>query len=335
MSVAGWPACLDCISFSTDSEIALANGEVIDLFLPKLSLDPQAKIYRETEEHNWDRLRFVINTFTEEESPYIDPQPFGTFSIGEEQSLSHATAVAWSPGGVARDRKCALAVLTSNHVLSIWACDGDPTDSKSWGRVLIINKCLHGLTKEDSGSELGTGDVRSRTRIRAFSWIGNAKNSNDFSDAHARQLLPTSQGHHLFVTNDLGEVVAIQLQSPFNNLSSTVLTWRAEVLSFSSVLPLNSLRVTQSTNFLMQHYFVTHLDVTPWVRKGAVAFSTIAYIVAQNLVLQRCVLSTSESGSVFTFGDRIAVLEEAVHLGPIRWSFDVRNDKKDFCPVLY
>ena len=60
-------------------------------------------------------------------------------SIGEEQSDSTVTAIAWSPRGLARHGRPALAVLTTNHLLSLWASAPAIEDHSTWKRVLVAN----------------------------------------------------------------------------------------------------------------------------------------------------------------------------------------------------
>ena len=60
-------------------------------------------------------------------------------SIGEEQSDSTVTAITWSPPGLSRHQRPALAVLTTNHLLSLWASASDIEDHSTWRRVLIFN----------------------------------------------------------------------------------------------------------------------------------------------------------------------------------------------------
>lgn len=82
-------------------------------------------------------------------------------SIGEEQGEISVISIAWSPPGLAIHKRSALAVLTSNNILSLWAPGSDPTRSESWERVLIINE----HHRPNSSATL-----RPESRIRAFAW---------------------------------------------------------------------------------------------------------------------------------------------------------------------
>ena len=102
---------------------------------------------------------FKANQFTNEEWPLLDPHSPKDVSIGEEQGDSPVTAVAWSPPGLARHRRPVLAVLTANHLLSLWASNSKIDDSTSWQRVLIAN---HVDTIAQSSPGL--------PRIRSMAW---------------------------------------------------------------------------------------------------------------------------------------------------------------------
>ena len=66
-------------------------------------------------------------------------------SIGEEQSDSTVLAMAWSSPGMSRHQRPALAVLTTNHLLSLWASASDIEDHSSWKRVLVFNDLEFGV----------------------------------------------------------------------------------------------------------------------------------------------------------------------------------------------
>lgn len=49
------------------------------------------------------------------------------------------TWLGWSSPGLAKHKRSLLAVLTSNHLLSLWASNSDMRLPESWERVLIVN----------------------------------------------------------------------------------------------------------------------------------------------------------------------------------------------------
>lgn len=162
----GWPSCSHCISWSSDGEIAVATGDFIHILTPKLpsksgtQADPRVIGLRQ-----WHSTRIRTNLFTQREWPYQEPADSHTFSIGEEQSLSMVVGLAWSPPGIGPHRRSVLAVLTSNHVLSLWESNGTIED---WSRVVVINQTL--------GDYFGWVDkpnqhvYRQKRRIQAFAW---------------------------------------------------------------------------------------------------------------------------------------------------------------------
>ena len=114
--------------------------------------------------------------FTQDEWPERNLLENDGFSIGEEQSYSIVTALAWSPAALAKHRRSALAVLTSNHVLSLWASNSDMAVSSSWERVLIINSLFHqrplpvALTGIRPGNELVDNEESPSSRVQSISW---------------------------------------------------------------------------------------------------------------------------------------------------------------------
>jgi Transcription factor IIIC subunit delta N-term len=176
----GWPSCSQCISWSNDGEIAVATGDFIQILTPKLpsksgtQADPRVIGLRQ-----WHSTRIRTNLFTQREWPYQEPADSHTFSIGEEQSLSMVVGLAWSPPGIGPHRRSVLAVLTSNHVLSLWESNGT---IEEWSRVAVINQSL--------GDYFGWVDepnqhvYRQKRRIQAFAWsppyripeVGSGKN---------------------------------------------------------------------------------------------------------------------------------------------------------------
>jgi hypothetical protein len=162
----GWPSCSQCISCSSDGEIAVATGDVVHILIPKLpsksttQADPKVIGLRQ-----WHSARIRTNVFTQREWPYQDPADSHTFSIGEEQSLSMVVGLAWSPPGIGPHRRSVLAVLTSNHILSLWESNGT---IEEWHRVVVVNHSL--------GDYFGWVDEankhvhRQKRRIQAFAW---------------------------------------------------------------------------------------------------------------------------------------------------------------------
>src|SRR5262249_4305844 len=69
----------------------------------------------------WTRVALPPALFTAAERPQALPLGASSFSLGEETGGALAVAARWSPPGLAAHGRCALAVLTSNLALSLWA----------------------------------------------------------------------------------------------------------------------------------------------------------------------------------------------------------------------
>ncbi|KAL9131463.1 MAG: hypothetical protein Q9217_000611 [Psora testacea] len=162
------PSCENCLAWSEDGELAIAAGENIIILVPSRGSFPQSL------PKPWVQVRIKVNEFTDEEWPRRPLANFTEMSIGEEQSNSHASAVGWSPPGLAMHRRSVLAVLTANHLLSFWASESDPKEPTSWKRVLVVNNRLPDLPG------LNIGPNQSRVRIRSMAWAPiDRKHSNE------------------------------------------------------------------------------------------------------------------------------------------------------------
>lgn len=144
----------------------MATGEVVHILTPKPSSksgmegDPRIIGLRQ-----WHSARIRTNIFTQREWPDQDPADSHSFSIGEEQSLSMVVGLAWSPPGFGPHRRSVLAVLTSNHVLSLWESKGTIGE---WSRVVVVNQSLGDYFGWVEGA--GEDVYREKRRIRAFAW---------------------------------------------------------------------------------------------------------------------------------------------------------------------
>lgn len=164
--VNGWPSCTDCLAWSSDGELAVAIGEFVYILTPKQKSEATTKSHLGTIGlRQWHSAYLRTNVFTQSEWPEQYPAPSHSFSIGEEQSLSTVAGLAWSPPGIGPHRRSVLAVLTSNHVLSIWESNGIIGE---WNRVFVVNQALGG--DFGWGDEVGKDLQREKRRIRAFAW---------------------------------------------------------------------------------------------------------------------------------------------------------------------
>ena len=141
----------------------------------------------------------------------------------------------WSPPGLSRHHRCSLAILTSNHVLSLWASTAYPHERVSWHRVLVVNHAL----SQHFGTQLldkqHEGESRRRCRIRSFTWphFGTADPGEAF---------------YLAVSNDCDEILICQIASPYLPLTDAD-SWTASVKCLNSK-PCKPIVIAQSERYL-------------------------------------------------------------------------------------
>ena len=157
---------------------------------------------------------------------------FENFSIGEEESESHVHSLAWSPPGVSKHGYCALAVYTSNLLLSIWLVTADPVDPSSWKRACIINNALRAHNEvRGRDSENRVESQRRAFRVRAFAWAPPFT-LTDISPLHSI----TWPAALLAVLDDQSEVILLKLSYPNSTFTGEALS--ADVLfSYALNLP--------------------------------------------------------------------------------------------------
>lgn len=177
----------------------------------------------------WLHVHVRVNVFSYSEWKNLKLRSLAEFSIGEEQSDSLAVAVEWSPPGLAKHDRCALAVLTTNLLLSIWIPGPDPLDVASWKRVTIINNVLEKYFRAQVGQESSTKASNSswisRKRIRAAAWAPHLHSPSTAERSN------TAIGI-LAVLVDSAEVVFIAIRQPHKG---TRMEFRPEPLGFHTI----------------------------------------------------------------------------------------------------
>ncbi|MCJ1404488.1 hypothetical protein MMC11_007714 [Xylographa trunciseda] len=168
----------------------------------------------------WKVVYILASLFSFEEWPAQDPGSLEAFSIGEEQSTSIVVAIAWSPVGLARNKRPVLAVLTSNLLLSIWDPGPSPSEASSWTRATIINDNLETYFKL---YEAPPDVLRKRRRVRTICWAEGLP--RDVTTAQKCEQL-------LAVLNDNNEIVIFDVSSPYTCRQEG---WTAEILSHKSI----------------------------------------------------------------------------------------------------
>ena len=264
------------------------------------------------------------------------------FSVGEEQSTSNVMAAFWSPPGPSKHRRSLLAVLTTNLILSIWASTKDPRDPRSWQRVMTVNDTIREYFErlQERGALDGINDnhsVRTRTRIRAFSWSKACFIEATARDSKRYQKWGLSV---LAVANDNNEIVLLHIFDLDGYTQRNSQQCQADVLGHIRVpAGLGTLPYLAPYSLLAtaldRRPFVSELSWSPWTATndhGKVAI--LSYLVGNKLRARRVHLKNSKGqageslagNSLFTLdideqdldwrNDRIT---EAVFTGPLRW----------------
>lgn len=129
------------------------------------------KVSQELPREQWIHVQVRTDTFTWTEWPEQELLSSAKFSIGEEQSSSTVTWLAWSAPGLAKHGRSVLAVLTSNHVLSLWASKSDMATPASWERIYVVNNPIKAtLSKEHFGARFTDRTNPRLSRVRSAAW---------------------------------------------------------------------------------------------------------------------------------------------------------------------
>lgn len=163
----------------------------------------------------WTSTKVRTNVFTHQEWKVMMPSGRDEFSIGAEQSLSSVSQLAWSNQGLGLHRRCVLAVLTSNLLLSLYEADGQ---RRTWSRVFVVNKVLEKyFESKDTSKSIGA------SRIRSFAWCPPLKNDTcgevDRADVRWGEQLLT-------LVTDSNDIVLVRVR---RNHSSKVFGWRYSI----------------------------------------------------------------------------------------------------------
>ncbi|OCL10748.1 hypothetical protein AOQ84DRAFT_288628 [Glonium stellatum] len=334
-----WPSALNCLVWSQDSEIAVAAGENVEILIP--NLEAHKDVDKEASPHlaQWHDIRIQTNIFTETELPTKQPAPFRTFSTGEEISLSTAAALEWSPPGLVKHRRCALGVLTSNLVLSIWVSESNPRIAASWRRVLIVNSELERYFKDLQSTEGKDSEyeqverLRLRRRVRAFSWSPSTSDSGPSTTVGS----PLNWGTYLLaVSNDNNEIVILRITSPYDPLSPTK-EWLVKAIGHFQVLGNSSSQVQTPGTFdeyVQQQRFISHLAWSPWSGGGSGRHQSIlAYASNSELRARNIFGYTQRNGQLSISISESETIYQAVNLkyaGPLRWGPQVDGRDRIF-----
>ncbi|ORX94757.1 transcription factor IIIC subunit delta N-term-domain-containing protein [Clohesyomyces aquaticus] len=312
-----WPSGPFAIDWSADGIIAIASAETVELLFPNIDGTDNF----DTEFVQWRHIPIQVSWFTRDELPVKLPQPLRVFSVGEEISSSVPLSISWSPPGLAKHRRCALAVFTSNLILSIWGTVGKPQEVSGWARQLIINDALDEYFSNLSRND---GDVAGlqvedkacqRRRIRTYCWAPGM-NGVISTGCVGTQL---SWGKHMIaVSNDDNDLVLVELQSPTSSFGNED-TWKAEVLGHFSLLcsPQGSVEHPGILDeYLSEQQHICHVSWSPWAVDGEGLRSVLSY--ATNTDLRARVISYSQ-GRISVGPDVVWPGIELRYSGPLKW----------------
>jgi hypothetical protein len=269
----------------------------------------------------WQHIPLPVPWFTNDELPTKEPASLTNYSIGEEISASAPIAIAWSLPGLAKHRRCALAALTANLILSIWSSDSKQHEGASWDRRLILNNTLAtyfsvNTTNDQSHVDFNPRErMRLRSRIRAFTWAPALPNSQPFSTLGSR----LSYGPNILaVCNDDNQIAFVVVESPTSTQRGES-SWNAEVLTHVS-LAYQAESKFSAPSFLgdmMKHQrHVSHVSWSPWISQCDWHCSIIVYATNGDL---RARVVTYKNNSL-SLGDEVVYPHiEARYNGLIKW----------------
>ncbi|KAJ5679935.1 hypothetical protein N7462_008179 [Penicillium macrosclerotiorum] len=255
------PSCYDSLAWSPDGELAVANGEQVQILTSKhTGRDTQQSQSKD----QWQMTRVRVNAFTNAEWPPIYPQNRDDFSIGAEMSNSTVVGLAWSPPGLARFRRSVLAVLTSNLLLSLW----EPLGTKGqWTRVAIVNHSLQPAASTPSQLE---GLELRRSNIRSFHWCPPLY-APPSRNTHSAPEPETRWGAHLLlVANDANEVILLRIRRSAAEMQPSLKSYTIEKVALYQVNPEQVHYPIPGTGSLLQKALqskarLSSISCGPWV----------------------------------------------------------------------
>lgn len=249
------------------------------------------------------------------------------FSIGQEISQNTAVAVAWSSAGLAKHRRCALAVLTSNLVLSIWGSESRPRAPHSWKRAVVVNNeleryfdALNGSEKDQSEAGRAKTEER-RRRIRSFAW--SPATLPIFSASKPQSCAGWGE-HFLAVSNDNNEVILLHVQAPYDLLLAHRTKWTIRAVHhFPAPSSHHGSPARTFDDFVQQQRFVGHLAWSPWwIAEGGDLEAVLAYTTNAKLIFTRLRVSHPfpSSSLEITSGKTSAYALKTQLSAPLRWA---------------
>jgi hypothetical protein len=228
-----WPSSTDNLSWSADNLIAVGGGESIAILVPRLDTKGPNNL-------QWDTITQRISLFSTIEIPVLEPSSSVDWSLAEELSLRHVASLKWSSPGLGQFNTCVLAVLHSNHALTLWECVGQPNIKDKWRRCLFVN---HAIQAYYSDRMTVDPERQIKQRIRSFAWAPAVQTKSRSVDRMLDPHLANRQ-HHLALSTDAGDIFILKVESPYDILAPETLKWRVTIVQCLQ-LPSEGLRSRQ------------------------------------------------------------------------------------------
>jgi hypothetical protein len=313
ISIPAVPIEPNCLSWSSDGEIALCTGDTVQVLVSpsspsNCSTDAPSKLPNVTSPTSpapfntiwttdqpdtpapWTRVVLPTALFTQSEFPQRLPLGTPAFSLGEEISGALALSAVWSPPGLGAHARCVLAVHTTNLLLSIWAPRRPPAGSSaSWARLVVANHALEEAGVRRRRTKRGEGEGRRGERVRCFAWaplVGGGMRGVQ------------EEVFLVAVANDEREVVVLEMRSPYSRMWDAG-EWGVEVRARITVG--EEERAEPGLEWTFEDYVrcpnhVASMAWSPWVAGDERSVvSLIACATAKGIEFVRAVQSASGS----------------------------------------
>ncbi|KAL1646365.1 hypothetical protein SLS58_003325 [Diplodia intermedia] len=277
--------------------IALVELNKVFVEIPVLSADSNDVDTGLQGTQHWINVHIRTNLFSSTEVPPIDPLPLRANSIGEEISLSDTASIEWSPPGLAKHSRCALAVLTTNLNLSLWVSDSDPKVTRSWKRALVLNHEVERYFQKVYAQEEFRLDLdwetrrRLRRRIRSFAWSPQLRPSLPAEHSVQEGQFPVNCSF-IAVSNDNNDVAILRVDSPYSFFSPPSAQWSARAEAHFSLEPKLDLhpvpRPFLLTETMSEQRYIGNLAWSPWTTDPhGVPEAILAYTTNHSIHLRR------------------------------------------------
>jgi len=292
---------------------------------------PKLRAGQDLPDQIWDRLHLRTNDFSPDEVDVEEPLAFRSVSVGEEISTNDIVALQWSPQGLAKHGRCALAVLTQNLALSIWAPTTQPRFMAGWKRHIVINRVLQSFFLEIYPEEKRSRDqgkserLKRLQRVRAFAWSPSAVFKAS-PEQRSYVVSETCTENFLAVANDNNEVILLRITSPL-----CIATWPkdikkvASVVAHFSIVPGDAKLPDLSWSFedyLEHQSFVSTLAWSPWIINGTDSLAAILVCATRSRLTFRRVIVAISNGPKIHMDDYERYVELAIPWSPdgiLRW----------------